>query len=244
MKKTIILIILLLAVATANLHALSIGEPIAASDQTSSEEVTPLEGFDALFNVNGDVAQIFQWRPGAEVESNYPDFDFSDFMRTYYVWMNEDFDPTFDFHNFSINYNGKQFFNDSFRERLFPYKISFSNIAGKYNIIWSNGLPVRFTLDESQPYKATEDRIDPVEFKLGFEWFTISYYPNGLPLKLTGKLLPQYHNGDFYSELYDDYEFNETGKWIKRKVTSSFGMGSDSSKGKRTNNEYRVYIPR
>lgn len=244
MKKSIILIVLFFVTAPVNYQALGSNQFMEVAAQTASEEVAPLKAFDALFNVNGDVGQIFQWRPGAEVESNYPDFDFSDYMRTYYAWMNEDFDRTFDFHAFSINYNGKQFYNDTLRERLFPGKISFSNVAGKYNIFWSNGLPVRFNIDESQLNQDIQEGIDLKGFKLGFEWFTISYYPNGLPLKLTGKLLPQYHNGDFYSELYTDYEFNESGKWIKRKVTSSLGMESDSPKGKRTDNEYRAYIPR
>lgn len=239
---------LFLLTAILSITALSFGASPNETGQfkdvqnENNEFISSLEAFDILFNVNNDVSQVFQWRPGSEVEERYSDFNFSSLLNTYCAWMEEDIERTFVFHTFSINKNGKHFYNDDWREFSFPRKIKFANVAGKYDIMWFNNLPVKFTMDNSALQEdLANDEFDFNNYLLGFEWFTISYDNKGMPLKLVGKLLPQYHNGDFYTELYSDYIFNENGKWVKRKVTQSYGLGSEVF-DKRTDNEYRCYI--
>lgn len=232
----LVLVITNFTVSASGTYPRKVGTPV-----NKSQAYKNVQAFKSLFNIKNGARQVCQWRPGPGVEDMYPQVDFSNYMSVLDARIEEDIEHVFDLHKFSINENGRRFFNDSSREREFPNKISFSNIAGKYNIEWKNNLPVKFTLDEESLRKDQERGAKLEDYDLGFEWITVTYDTRGLPVSMTAKLLPGYGH-DFFSEVYSDYVFNQDGNWVKRKVLQRYGIGSDNNVTKWVSNEYRLYM--
>lgn len=128
---------------------------------------------------------------------------------------------------------------DKLRNRSSMDSIQFAGVKGVYLVTWKENRPVRFVLAPNSQDIYDEGRTDAGYPRIGFEWFTVSYAPDGLPLALDGKLAQKF-GGDFYSEIYSDYEFDQFGNWIRRIVTQRFGAGSDARTVKV--NEYRSCI--
>ena len=192
--------------------------------------------FPGITSIKEGVSCVRQWRPGNEIEAAYPDIDFTGFLPVTIAVMEEDIEEYFPIHYFSINKNGKRLYIDKLRNRSSMDSIQFAGVKGVYLVTWNGNRPVKFVLAPNAQDIYDEGRTDAGHPRIGFEWFTVSYDPDGLPLALDG-MLTQKFGGDFYSEIYSDYEFDQFGNWIRRIVTQRFGAGSDARKVKV--NEYR-----
>ena len=101
-----------------------------------------------------------------------------------------------------------------------PIKTQKAGMSGTFDIGYENGLPTRFTLDKEDSKKNVGEDVSDV-----FEEYTIAYDSNGIPKSLTGKTMPFFEGGKRiegyeYTETYSDYEYDDKGNWVKRKVTT------------------------
>lgn len=186
--------------------------------------------FLSLASIKGGTLDLFQWRPGVNNEAAHPEIDFTRLIPVMEGLFEEDIEEYFPLHHFDINNNGKILQIDGLRNRTSLDYVQFEGVKGIYKVEWKDTYPVRFILDPSM-----EDRYDEglmsgsTQPKYGFEWFTVSYGSDGLPSAMDGKLTQKF-GGDYYSEIYTDYEFDKYGNWIRRTVIQRFGAGSDARK--------------
>lgn len=181
--------------------------------QGNGNEPTP---FMRLLALRAPVKQFTQWAISENDLADNPGLNGADLKSVERAIMNGTLDEM------SVSMPVYDLKDVDWSDREAPLKGSIcEDFPGTFKIEYSDGLPVKFTLDEDDFSELLESGCTMDAFDIGMDHFTMDYYKSGMPSCLKGKRM-DFFGGDDYEIRYSGYRYDEKGNWTRRKKTTKF----------------------
>ena len=200
------------------------GESVVSDTYVESNSKTSnssLSGDYSFYGLITPVKVMREWSVSIDDAANISGYNLNDYREVTKAIDNGDLDGMFT-HIVKYDFNKDGLTNNvQKRGANGPVTVCFYDLPGVFNVIYEDGKPVKFTIDDNQLQECFEAGMLLDAYDNGLEYFMLKYTPDGTVGSLSGKSMG-FFGGNLYTETYSDYKFDTSGNWIRRKVTTPY----------------------